>query len=237
MGCDIHFRVQKRIAGEWAFAEAMIPDKWEEGRMRPETWYDGRNYQLFGILANVRNGYGFAGCDTGDPFIPIAEPRGLPDGLDPEKHYLGEHSFSWLTLVELLAYDWSQETVRRGWVKAEVYDEVLRHREWDKYAEPSQANGGISGPNIEHISSEEMERKLAKISAEAKASAEGFGTYWPLHKQKLARLENTYAVLEWPVLYAEAAGKFYTRTLPRLVRLASEVGGPENVRVVFGFDS
>ena len=39
---------------------------------------------LFAILAGVRNGYGFAGCDTGDGFRPIAPPRGLPGDVSPE---------------------------------------------------------------------------------------------------------------------------------------------------------
>src|SRR5215469_11787636 len=35
--------------------------------------YGWRNYDLFAILAGVRNGSGFGGCDTGDPVVPIAE--------------------------------------------------------------------------------------------------------------------------------------------------------------------
>lgn len=43
----------------------------------------GRNYNLFSILANVRNGVGFAGCKTGEGFEPIAMPRGFPADASP----------------------------------------------------------------------------------------------------------------------------------------------------------
>lgn len=78
--------------------------------------YDGRNYNLFAILADVRNGRGFAGSYTGEGFNPIAEPKGIPNDLSPEVtesfHYWeGDgHSHSWFTLQDLLDYDWDQNT-------------------------------------------------------------------------------------------------------------------------------
>ena len=78
--------------------------------------YDQRNYALYSILADVRNGYGFAGVFTGMGFTPIAPPRGVPEDASPE--YRAEvaawggdgHSHSWLTLKELQAYDWHKTT-------------------------------------------------------------------------------------------------------------------------------
>ena len=40
--------------------------------------YGDRNYNLFAILANVRNGTAFAGCKTGEGFNPISNPKGVP---------------------------------------------------------------------------------------------------------------------------------------------------------------
>lgn len=40
-----------------------------------------RHYQLFAVLAGVRNGVGFAGVKTGEAVTPIAAPRGYPDGF------------------------------------------------------------------------------------------------------------------------------------------------------------
>lgn len=75
------------------------------------------------MLANVRNGVGFAGCDTGDGFTPISEPRGLPEDVTAEVKEASDrwgvdgHSHSWVILAELLAYDWQgQRTKLRGWV-------------------------------------------------------------------------------------------------------------------------
>lgn len=43
-----------------------------------------RNYDWFAILANVRNGRGFAGLYTGSGFDVIAEPRGYPENISNE---------------------------------------------------------------------------------------------------------------------------------------------------------
>lgn len=230
MGCDIHLRVQKRVDGQWVFAEEMIPDKYEEGGLTPERWYSGRNYRLFAMLADVRNGVGFAGVDTGDRFNPIAEQRGLPDGIDTggEEYWFGDHSFSWLLLSELLDYDWYQQTNCRGWVNGPQFEEWDRMKQWEP--EPRQHCGGVSGGNVEHITEQEMRRRINEIKERV--------TPWKAASEAIERrYGSTYCAIQWPVFYSEAAGTFYTQTMPRMLRLAREVGGPENVRIVFGFDS
>ena len=58
MGTDIHGKFQKRNART---------SDWEE----VDTDYDfNRHYQLFAVLADVRNGYGFAGISSGDEVQP-----------------------------------------------------------------------------------------------------------------------------------------------------------------------
>lgn len=42
---------------------------------------DSRNYDWFSILADVRNGIGFAGVKTGGRFSVISSPRGLPEDI------------------------------------------------------------------------------------------------------------------------------------------------------------
>lgn len=50
---------------------------------------------------------------------PIAEPRGLPEDFDAGKYedekedWLGDHSFSWLSLAELEAFDYDARMVDR----------------------------------------------------------------------------------------------------------------------------
>lgn len=93
MGCDIHIIAQKRVNGVWEpvrgnFYEGSYP-------------FDWRSYGMFGFLAGVRN-Y--------SDVPPIALPRGLPDGVpdqdgDDDDEWLGDHSYSWLSVEELAAFD------------------------------------------------------------------------------------------------------------------------------------
>lgn len=113
MGCDIHVYAEVQENGKWKRSDLEVPDD--------------RNYWTFGILANVRNGYGFAGVDTGDAVRPISEPRGLPADratFDDDDVWLGDHSFSWLTLAELKAYPMDQTMTIRGVVSGSQRDLV-----------------------------------------------------------------------------------------------------------------
>lgn len=85
MGCDIHIIAQRREAEEWKTLDSA-----------PFGW---RSYGMFGFLADVRN-Y--------SAVPPIAAQRGLPEDFDPEAHDVGDHSYSWLTVEELLAFDYDQ---------------------------------------------------------------------------------------------------------------------------------
>lgn len=89
MGCDIHATAEVRTGDGWRASDWLV--------------FDGRNYGIFGFLADVRN-YSHSPV--------IAEPRGMPDDVTPEVRGGGEwtdaHSHSWLTLAELLAYDYEQ---------------------------------------------------------------------------------------------------------------------------------
>lgn len=118
MGCDIHAVIERRrntYGDHYRWLNSGDPDL-------------GRNYELFAVLAGVRN-YG--------GITPIAEPRGLPafrewkqDGderwiswdheadTEPpcgvveemaERYGVDGHSHSWLTLAEIKAYDVGQE--------------------------------------------------------------------------------------------------------------------------------
>lgn len=59
MGCDIHIIIQRHESSGWIHIPHWI---------RPET-LDQRNYNLFGILGDVRN----------EAWPSIAPHRGLPD--------------------------------------------------------------------------------------------------------------------------------------------------------------
>lgn len=241
MGCDIHLFAERRNGTGWVSADNWTPDEYEEGRVSVaygNRFYNGRNYDLFAILANVRNGRGFAGCDTGDGFVPICEPRGLPEDVTPEVAAESEswgadgHSHSHLTLAEILSYDWTQTTKKRGWING------VQLFEWSGYRRergegPQSYSGGVWGRDIQHVTAQELEARVEAFAK--KADAEMGGRFSKPAREKLAQmLGDVYAAVEWTEPYYRAAGNgFWGETVPRLLRL----GSPEDVRIVFWFDN
>lgn len=111
MGCDIHAYVEKRVGDHWEALEF-------------EIFEDGRSYSIFGFLAGVRN-Y--------SAVTPIAEPRGLPADVSDTvrasfEQWGGDgHTSSWLTLEELLAFD---------------YDAMMEDRRCTREIAPNCFSGG-----------------------------------------------------------------------------------------------
>jgi hypothetical protein len=133
MGCDIHFYVERWTSSnnydgprdlsedrEQKLSEVLedVPtkfrwvsaDKWvcDDGSWEVSynsLYYNDRNYYLFSILADVRNG---------GSVEPIDYDRGIPDDASAGYLYIcnlwdsDAHSHSYFTLEELLNVDWSQ---------------------------------------------------------------------------------------------------------------------------------
>lgn len=241
MGCDIHCYVEKRDGSKWVSA-----DRWEPCEYEPDSGrktvpygsriYSGRNYDLFGILADVRNGRGFAGIRTGAGFNPISEPKGLPVDVSPEVKAESEgwgcdgHSHSWLTLSELLAYDWTQETEHQGDVDGVTFEKWAR---WNraKGEAPEYWCGSCSGSSIIHISPEDMEARVKELNAELAGMKDV--TFAQREELTKARLGDLHTIVTWRQPYYKAVRSFLSDTMPRLFRL----GSPDNVRLVFWFDN
>jgi hypothetical protein len=211
MGTDIHAVFQKQVdGGAWVD----IP-----------TDYQGeRDYQLFAVLADVRNGYGFAGIVTGGRVEPIALPRGLPDMFvlttdgehpvdslelmgryakyhddgEPFSIWMGDHSFSWLYGREMLEWFKGAPTVEHTGIVDRATFEV-----WDGKSCPREWCGDIEGPNV------------FKVNDEAGA----------------ARNPNwTHRRISWPADLRLRLAYFFDE-VARLVAIHGEI------RMVFGFDS
>lgn len=118
MGCDIHATVERKKS--W---------RTDDGEVYMSRWLDagdpdiGRNYEMFAVLAGVRNSY---------EVDPVAEPKGMPGWKGWHEHDSGgwgqwgedaphyayqsyfegwrhdEHSASWLSLAEMKAFDTTQ---------------------------------------------------------------------------------------------------------------------------------
>lgn len=228
MGCDIHLYVEKRIDGKWVAQGDFERD--EDGWMGGgQSYYDGRNYDLFAILADVRNGRGFAGIKTGEGFNPIAEPRGIPDDASDEFKAIAEswdvdgHSHSYHTLRDLLDYDWTQTTGKQGWVDMVEWERWSR---WDRQRGrgPNSYCGSVSGGAVKHLTAEQADALFKDAS-------------WR-HRSDIAKQHaSTYAQAEWGIPYYRAAGNFIDETMRKLLKLAGGTKGIDDVRIIFLFDN
>lgn len=124
---------------------------------------DDRNYDLFALLADVRNGYGFAGTPRGDRIEPLSPPRGVPS--DASYQWLAEvdswdvdmHSHTWFTLAELIAFQeagkFGQRMRRTGVIEGSVYEALKRDG-----GQPTGWSGGISGLGIHTLTTVEYDK-------------------------------------------------------------------------------
>jgi len=234
MGCDIHmwaevkktypnpkvkpaWRTVGRVFKDDYYSKNNTPtldiDGYEWNKKFTEEPYGGRNYNLFGFLANVRNGFGFAGVDTGNEIKPISLPKGLPkdvsDYIKKQSDDWGVdgHSHSWLTIEELEKADWDKVITKRGVVSEAQYKYYLKH------GKPRSLSGDVCGGNI--IVLTEKEYKQLK---------------------KKDKDKRYFVKIEWKDKLKEYCGDFYKKTLPALRKLLENTD-VSDVRIVFLFDN
>lgn len=148
MGCDIHFFVErlsdelitngpvdiseqrdKRISTileeykmepRWISADDWVlgdEERWESD----ERFYSGRNYHLFGILAQVR---------TWETSESLSEPKGIPDDASYAYKVMcnqwdgDSHSHSYFTLEELLEVDWESKDLK--WFEEDTIEDMKK---------------------------------------------------------------------------------------------------------------
>lgn len=160
MGCDIHLYVEykKTVNGipDWYSGDYLMVNPYygeeDEPKYNIVPLYDDRNYDLFAILADVRN-Y----CNN--KYISL--PKGLPDDITKETSeenlYWGNdgHSHSYFTLKELLDFE-PEPIKRKGYISKEDADKLdagiiptcwciwtnqkdYVHREWSEQANELEA--------------------------------------------------------------------------------------------------
>lgn len=212
MGCDIHLYQEQKIDGQWKSTDVWS-DKYKEGRQTvayDDMAYHDRNYNLFAILANVRNGGTFGDTKTGIGFNPISLPRDLPADVSEQvcaaSHEWGEdgHSHSWLTLREILDFNWNQKTTLSGWVDSRNY------QTWKSRGYPESYCGMVFGSMVRHVTHAEMDAALKTDADTSKMHCE----------------------VQWERHYHELAGSFW-----KAVCMALHKAAPEDVRFVFWFDN
>jgi len=222
MGTDIHLFIEVKQNGQWQhfdwrkeFEIENTHGDWKSydwERMMESPFGIDRNYDLFAILADVRNRRGFAGAPTGAGFKPIDEPRGLPDDITPEVASEAEgwgvdgHSHSWLLLKEVQGYDYEQTTVHYGLLGLGQYEKFKKTGLPDSYC------GDAWGQSIRKVTNEDADKLLS--GEMAKEDGIEYMTY-----------------VAWPETYRQCVGEHWFKFMDACQELGDEV------RLVFWFDN
>lgn len=267
MGCDIHLFVERKSTnpktnGKWRWVSPK--ENWKDS---DEDWYMSRNYDLFAILADVRNDRGVTNTDGFCKFNPISSPKGWPSDASSEANQIhmrwdgDAHSDSYLTLRELVEFDWNQTITLTGFVDAIEYADML----YKSTNVPRIFWGGSNGKP--QVNTERMKlflhtdhflchlrRELANWM-HVVANPKGHNENWQEHVQRqidyhralLTHYEPLVdrtlngiftdqmlsTALKWEQTYADSAKRFHSSLIPKL----KELGGLDNVRIVFFFDN
>lgn len=239
MGCDIHCVVQAREHPNrpWEFVP-YCPEKYKQTKNYEDLWaykiHSGladRNYTWFAVLAGVR---GDVPC--------IAEPRGFPDDLDNPHEipciygpygdvlyqddpcasnmyvYLGDHSYSYVYLQELLDY--------KHWSDTAYADTA--HVRLHRYKTYLKASQSINNQKRFAFHEPHIPDDAWLLTPDQAADPD-------IHTQMQATfLRNVFVKIETIYTISYACSHQIQHTIPWLLTLAPT---PNDVRLVFGFDS
>ena len=177
MGTDICLYAEHRSGGQWRSC----------GELEA---LEVRHYEFFAILANVWNP-----IRSTQPFDCIVQSRGLPNDMSEELRnealLLGGHDPGWITLRELLEFDWEGKTILRS---------------------------AAVDPGIAHLFGDGKQRfPKDRITGTYRLANDGRGPR-----------------VTWVDTYEDAVGAEF---LAELFETLGRFGSPEDVRIVFSFDS
>lgn len=217
MGTDINMVAEVRENGKWKTFDKMIFKHWEgfDFEEIDNIPYTNRNYNVFAILADVRNGCEYKDGTKEEKFNCIAQAKGLPDDIcESSINYLPDYGYcnSYLTLKEIFDFDWQQKHIVRATVNEKCYvEEILNGISPNSYCR------GAGGGNLKTVSSEIMDKILSG---------------------ELERDCNTtyYVLCDFPAkTYAEYASDFL-KSMEILKENIPEDTSLEDVRIIFNFD-
>lgn len=231
MGTDINLCVEIKGRDDDEWRPILAPNPYydkadpESRPYSPSEMYNIRNSDLFAILAGLGNRTIGPGGDRYDKFTIISRPRGLPpdvsrevrkeyetlltdyDGWDEEEFYI-----SWLTIGEILAFDWN----RLGEIKINVSEKNYLNLMNDRLL---VRDGDIDLHKIRNISQSEMDRI---ISGETPREEGAF----------------YYSLIEKDITYRKLVNPFleFCEYLDFQFSTGSNAERGSNVRLVFWFD-
>jgi hypothetical protein len=253
MGCDIHLHVERRAESGWEHVAS--PDNWSmlDLEIKSEiaaTWWRGRwfrdrNYELFAWLADVRNYH---------QQIPLAPERGLPEGVSTET--LSQYTLEVVDTEKEHEEDGEGRCLRSDaerWVAQEssvwlVPGKVISGPDWHSasWFTVAELMGGLETLVTKHGGAVSEETYL-----KWKASGEAFPDSWCQtssrpnisetaylagerpDEQRLSRHGGRFTIeCEWSVSGRESFARFH-----KFLGEVSKLGAPDDVRIVFWFDS
>jgi hypothetical protein len=258
MGTDIHLICEVKENGKWrkntdkVFPNSnyhylqeiikkdpnyKVPPFWEGDLDKPfdDDPESSRNYDKFAILADVRNGTGFAGCVTGRGFEPISSHRGFPDDVDQEfKESYDDwtHSATWVSLKDFLDYNWDRMTIKSGVITLEEYKKLKDPLSKHNTKTPNSWSGGVFGGNNITISMEEANKVIRGELTELTRVNEHFRK-----EETLTKPINEWKInvqYEWYVKYSEWFDTFIKNWVEPIKELGKKY---EDVRITMSFDS
>ena len=240
MGTDIHIYAETKVDDHWASA-----DVWNTEGYVDNPLFTGRDYALFSILADVRN------RDGVERLTPIAQPRGIPSDCSGKYNYQttleNGHSHSYLTLEEILKFDWTQKRTRivkvdlYNWAQyrdnggnAVGYSRLTAHPE--QQFDQSEFIGAWSYVAHEHgiHPSSRVTDYLDQRLEDNPCLLQNRKSLFTAMCDRLSS-RNPRCTIEFEQTYFDAVGpKFWGETIPRLLALGAS---HENTRICFFFDS
>lgn len=241
MGCDIHMWVEARENenAQWVLQKPELPCAWCVNRPAEDcAWcggkktvlnYDERNYEIFAMLADVRNYYNI-------PYI--AEPRGFPADMTEELKAwhadkseeswpddvlygrnlaeVGDHSASYVLLSEVLEYIKADHGIPfKGLVKLEQWSEDWETR-WNSNEEKGLSFcgsvGGYGTLIVSEVDAIKIKRGELQVAPEA----------W------------VFVNAHWTSKFNHQNHWFIDNIVPVFASLSAD---PRNIRLIFNFDS
>jgi hypothetical protein len=149
-----------------------------------------------------------------------------------ERYGVDGHSHTYHTLLDLLSYDWNQQTVHRGIV------DPMNYAAFIAYGKPFGWSGGVSGPSVEHLTQQEMGRFVVTQLAEREISMEDYAQMG--HRSVFTERTNKYTEVKWGESYASSVGNnFLVKCINRLQQTARDHtnGDYSLVRFICWFDN
>lgn len=242
MGCDAHpiIEVMGPRSGKWRYKESKSGwyhkrrqngwsyDELEERRPSYINVLGTRNYWLFGLLADVRNGMGFT---------PLFPHRGVPDDADTKTKKMIEddgdlHSLTYFTLQELIDIPWDQPCVE---MDIAVFADEYSH--WKETGDLPDRNDHANHAKFVFVRSEKAKEMHREVTENEMTLLLLSTPMKKLVKTVKGRHGDDVKCGAWTRMTVPRSHEQMFPQLKEIIPDLQALGSPDRVRVVLGFDN